>query len=275
MEQEKKNGGLITLVIILIVLVLCLGGYIIYDKILDKKESPIETNNISKNETNNDTTSNTELFSVENGYNEVILTNEEKEKINKELYEQFQPGNGNDPIIKLNNKNEDVFTDDCTKLIFVKWYITFNNKAGYKYDTVSDKDELGNEFQKIKYERLEEITKEMFNVENLTCKANEEDYSISSKYGIIPDENGYIWLSNAGGGYIPMAVKTLAKYENGNKYYLLIHVFEPKNIDYDNLKDYLTSYEDNTNISENSGYIKLKYGINNNKKYLIGFEYLK
>lgn len=43
MEQEKKNGGLITLVIILCLLVLGMGGYIIYDKVLNDNENLEQT----------------------------------------------------------------------------------------------------------------------------------------------------------------------------------------------------------------------------------------
>ncbi len=45
MENQKNNTGLIVLVIVLFLLVLGLGGYIIYDKVINK-EKPIEQNNI-------------------------------------------------------------------------------------------------------------------------------------------------------------------------------------------------------------------------------------
>ena len=268
MEQEKKkNNALIVLVVILCLMVLGLGGYIVYDKVLSNKSDETDKTN---NTINNDST-NAELFPIENGYSEISLTNEEKEKINNELYNHLQPGNGNDPLFTSNyelNKNQ--FLDDCKKLKFAKWYITFNNKAGYTYEKVLDKDELGNEFNKAKFSKLEEITKEMFNVKNLTCSDD------SGKYGVMPDENGYVWLSPAGGGFVPIAIRTLSKYQNGDNYYLLIHtyLFNEENVDLTN-ENWKYNYEDNPNATTDSHYIKLKYGILGDKKYLIGFEYLK
>ncbi len=274
MEQEKnKNNSLVAVIVILALLVLALGGYIVYDKVLNNKETPSE-NTANNSDNANDNPSSIGLFPIEKGYSEISLTNEEKEKINKELYTHFQPGNGVDPIISFNSAKGDVFGDDCMKLVFTKWYISKNNKAGFTYETVADKDELGNEFSKVKYSRLEEITREMFNIKKLSCNANKNDYSIGSKYGVVPDENGYVWLSPIGGGYVPVAVRTLSKYENGNNYYLLIHIFQPTGIDYDYLDKYLTSYSDESNITDLSKYIKLKYGTNGNQKYLISFEYL-
>ncbi len=50
--MEKKNTGLIVLVIILFILVLGLGGFIVYDKCLNKKNNEIVDN--KNNNTNND-----------------------------------------------------------------------------------------------------------------------------------------------------------------------------------------------------------------------------
>ena len=47
MDNQKNNTGLIVLVIVLFLLVLGLGGYIVYDKVLNSKEAP-------ENETTND-----------------------------------------------------------------------------------------------------------------------------------------------------------------------------------------------------------------------------
>ena len=56
--MEKKNTGLIVLVVILSLLVVGLGGYIVYDKVLDKEDSNInndvkDNNNIQNNTDNN------------------------------------------------------------------------------------------------------------------------------------------------------------------------------------------------------------------------------
>ena len=46
--MEKKNTGLIVLVVVLCLLVVGLGGYIVYDKMLDKSVN--DTNNKDKND---------------------------------------------------------------------------------------------------------------------------------------------------------------------------------------------------------------------------------
>ena len=52
MENQKNNNGLIALVIVLFLLVLGLGGYIVYDKILTNKETPVENNVTNVDESN-------------------------------------------------------------------------------------------------------------------------------------------------------------------------------------------------------------------------------
>lgn len=55
--MEKKNTGLIVLIIILSILVLALSGYIVYDKVLNKNELPLE-NNIGAENNNEENVSN-------------------------------------------------------------------------------------------------------------------------------------------------------------------------------------------------------------------------
>ena len=61
MEKEKNNGGLIALVIILFLLVLVLGGYIVYDKVLSKSETP--NNPTQSQQENTSTTSSVKTVS--------------------------------------------------------------------------------------------------------------------------------------------------------------------------------------------------------------------
>ena len=49
--MEKKNKFLIILAIILFVLVICLGGYVVYDKVFSENK---KGNTTDKNENNND-----------------------------------------------------------------------------------------------------------------------------------------------------------------------------------------------------------------------------
>ena len=53
MEETKKSSkGLILLIIVLIVSVLGLGGYIVYDKVLNKNKQTTSTNNNNTSSTN-------------------------------------------------------------------------------------------------------------------------------------------------------------------------------------------------------------------------------
>ena len=75
-----------------------------------------------------------------------------------------------------------------------------------------------------------------------------------------------------------MAIKTLAKYQKDDTYYLLIHIYEPALVEgtaIDDMNSFLTNATDDVDATSNSRYIKLKYGVKDNKKYLINFEYLK
>lgn len=62
MDNQKKNTGLYVLIFILFVLVLALGGYIVYDKTQNKK--PVETSTTNTTNTNTDT--NTLVSKIDN-----------------------------------------------------------------------------------------------------------------------------------------------------------------------------------------------------------------
>ena len=53
LENQKNNGGLIALVIVLCLLVLGLGGYIIYDKFISLEDNQVENNNTNDVGNNN------------------------------------------------------------------------------------------------------------------------------------------------------------------------------------------------------------------------------
>ena len=55
MEERKNNTGLIVLITVLVILVLGMGGFIIYDKVINKtNESDIEENNSETQNTEDD-----------------------------------------------------------------------------------------------------------------------------------------------------------------------------------------------------------------------------
>ena len=52
MEEKKNNNGLIVLIILLSLCVLCLGGYVVYDKVLSKGNESSETKLVYKKDFN-------------------------------------------------------------------------------------------------------------------------------------------------------------------------------------------------------------------------------
>lgn len=103
LENQKNNGGLVALVIILFLLVLGLGGYIVYDKLL--------SNNSKSNTESNNTTNNTASYSyaltkrttdqaVRQGYIEILVDTDG----NAYLYTIGNLDYENDAQIKTNIK---------------------------------------------------------------------------------------------------------------------------------------------------------------------------
>ena len=268
--MKENNKGVIVLLIVIIVMLVALCVLFATGTISlnvnnnnDKDNNEINVNRDESNKEKFD-----ELgFEIEDGFTKINLTENEKKVINKELFNELRPSstislfNG----IFHNNTKEDILADDCNKISFAFWYITFNNKAKYetKQYTITKKDELGNDETKIKYSRLVDITKEMFNVSNLSCTSY-----------VKPDKDGYIWFQGAGGGEGWDVMKIVSKYRKDNIYYDIIHMYEVDSQKCNSVIDCIDDPDDVSN--ENGVYIKLKYGIkDNNQKYLISAEYLK
>ena len=92
MENQKRNTGLYVIVSILCVLVLLLGGYIVYDKVLSNKETPTENNVTNNDNTTNNTT-------TDNDSQKQLSVDEQK---GLDLYKLFV-GNGTGPFKWENN----------------------------------------------------------------------------------------------------------------------------------------------------------------------------
>ena len=96
MEEQKNNKGLIIIICVLCVLVLALGGYIVYDKINDNKETNIEREQIDDNiQTDNTTTETNNIPSLQEIYNDSDTDLVKAQKIAKEV------------MNAVNNKNYD------------------------------------------------------------------------------------------------------------------------------------------------------------------------
>ena len=81
MEERRSSTGIAVLITVLVMLVLGLGGFIVYDKVLNKKEEPQikeEDNKVKVEDKNNNTT-------VEEEPKIKNLSDDEKVKYNKEL----------------------------------------------------------------------------------------------------------------------------------------------------------------------------------------------
>lgn len=98
--MDRKNKGLIVLVIILTILVLGLGGYIVYDKVLSKNnDTNINNNDNDINNNNTDINNNVSNNNDNNSNNDNILDNDE---------------NG--------NKSEIITKDELFSLLEGYWY---------------------------------------------------------------------------------------------------------------------------------------------------------
>lgn len=91
MENQKNNGGLIALVIVLFLLVLGLGGYILYDKVLNNKE--VKCKDTENSAVDNNTSSNSEENDVSDN-NQNVSNNVNKElysfEVNDDLHSEFR-----------------------------------------------------------------------------------------------------------------------------------------------------------------------------------------
>ena len=53
---EKKNTGLVALLVVFIILTIALGGYLVYDKVINKDSSSTSNNVVDNNQTNSENT---------------------------------------------------------------------------------------------------------------------------------------------------------------------------------------------------------------------------
>lgn len=124
MKNNKNSKGLIVLVIILIICILGLGGYIVYDKMLNK---PTPTTDNTKSSTTNSTKKN------QNNYINNNTTEDIKKNFNKRI-EEVKTGKEDKTILcNLKNENNQINVD-CTKIT------DFNIKKIDKVDSLENGD---------------------------------------------------------------------------------------------------------------------------------------
>lgn len=183
MEETKKSSkGLIILIIGLIVCVISLGGYIVYDKVLSKNKKTISANNTSNTTQKiSDTDKNNKNKLMKYGYKEIDINNNEKliPKIEKDIikletnienlkkyyineeYETFEYDNGK-IVYSFNNNKANIYQEiddvkeikynfiDCKGSLYI-FVITNNDEIWYKSNTnYSSDEETNSSFIKLK-----------------------------------------------------------------------------------------------------------------------------
>ncbi len=92
MENQSKNSGLYVLIVILCILVLGLGGYIVYDKIINNNTNNISNDNSKEIKKNNNREDNTPIIKGEindNTNNASLYEKEYSTKTNYEVSKDF------------------------------------------------------------------------------------------------------------------------------------------------------------------------------------------
>ena len=182
MENKKNSKGLIVLVIILVLCVLGLAGYIVYDKMLSKNKKTINANKSSTiTQKILDTDKNNKNILMKYGYKEININNKEKlfPKIKKDIikletnienlkkyyineeYETFEYDNGK-IIYSFNNNKVNIYQEiddvkeikydfiDCMGSLYI-FAITNNDEIWYKSNmNYSSTEETNSSFIKLK-----------------------------------------------------------------------------------------------------------------------------
>ena len=263
MENQKKIKILYVIVSILSAVILILGGYIIYDKIINSN------NKLINNENN---TTNIVTFPIESGYTKLVLNDEERKEINSRLA-IFEVGNSINmfPFDHFNSKiGDDLILNDCAKIDVAMGYIglqlhgIINNAKYPSYDYCQQSGDDYNYVCDVK--KIKSLASIFFGKEKFIC--NDEVYN----------QDFYNYSTYAGGGWAPTVLKLVDKYKNDNNYYLILHLYDEDERFLDCLKEKKNNcYEfDNDITKAKSGwYFKLKYYKADNIEYMLSLEYLK
>ena len=272
MKQENNRGIialLVVIIVILLALVVLLATGTISFKSNDNNNDRNNVENVTNQESKYDDNSDAKLFNyknvpIENGFVEIKLTTDEKNKIEKELTEKLVPSGSMSSLFashSFKELNTNYYADDCNKLYLTWWYLFYEDKGAQFSKYFVD--------NKISHDDFIYLTKLFFNDENI-----EYDNCQNTKmFHYDTDDESYIYRHPAGGGTAEIGIKIISKYQKNNVYYYLIHY-------YDSHESNLCSYdcsgiENDSLISKYSRFFKFKYGIReDNSKYIISLEYL-
>lgn len=181
------------IIILLVIIVLGLSGYIIYDKIEDDKNNTVVNDNQPNNNQNNEQNN--------NGNTNTTIKEESKEFFDEYL-KVFLPSGSASNFLRNINK----FNDKDISIYLLFYYSSLNNSG--KISAVEDR---GNYTYDITKEEIDAVVYKYFGI---------KDYNVvvsSGRDGIRKLENGkyqVYWFAT--GWMAPTATNTMVKY-NGNK----------------------------------------------------------
>lgn len=181
------------IIILLVIIVLGLSGYIIYDKIEDDKNSTVVNDNQQNNNQNNEQNN--------NGNTNTTIKEESKEFFDEYL-KVFLPDGSASNFLRNINK----FSDKDISIYLLFYYSSLNNSG-----EISAVEDRGNYTYDITKEEIDAVVYKYFGI---------KDYNVvvsSGRDGIRKLENGkyqVYWFAT--GWMAPTATNTMVKY-NGNK----------------------------------------------------------
>lgn len=197
------------IIILLVIIVLGLSGYIIYDKIEDDKNNTVvndnnkgQNDNASDEEDNNNQQNNNQNNEQNNNGNTNTTIKEESKEFFDEYLKVFLPFGSASNFLRNINK----FSDKDISIYLLFYYSSLNNSG-----EISAVEDRGNYTYDITKEEIDAVVYKYFGI---------KDYNVvvsSGRDGIRKLENGkyqVYWFAT--GWMAPTATNTMVKY-NGNK----------------------------------------------------------
>ncbi len=181
------------IIILLVIIVLGLSGYIIYDKIEDDKNNTVVNDNQQNNNQNNEQNN--------NGNTNTTIKEESKEFFDEYLKVFLPLGSASNFLRNINK-----FSDKDISIYLLFYYSSLNNSG-----EISAVEDRGNYTYDITKEEIDAVVYKYFGI---------KDYNVvvsSDRDGIRKLENGkyqVYWFAT--GWMAPTATNTMVKY-NGNK----------------------------------------------------------
>lgn len=254
MEERRSSTGIAVLITVLVMLVLGLGGFIVYDKVLNKKEEPQIKEEDNKVEDKNNNTTVEEEPKIKN------LSDDEKVKYNKELDKVWFSLYRLLPSSLEDLKSGDtLISSKQNKVEFLLELIARDNSIDKKKDT------RGTGSLDVKLSDFTAKYKEVFN-EDITQS------DIPKKYTI---KNDTLYGTYYTGFEKTFALKAekVTKLDNGN--YQLETTFATLDSDVEAFAECSDASKASCPTSVKSGKLLIEYGKKDNTNYLVSITFEK